>query len=238
MHDTLLRLDSLRALILDVDGTLYRQAPVRRAMARRIVRTHATRPWTGMRVARVLVAYREAQETLRASGFQGDVALAQTRLAAERTRVDPEEVAKLARRWMEEAPLDVIASSGRPGLVEALGAAAGRGIKLAALSDYPAERKLEALGVADRFDVILSAQDPRVQAFKPSPRGLLVALSELDVEPSDALYVGDRADVDVAAAAAADVRCLLIGSRQEQVRDDAGPVHVDLALLANCLERR
>ena len=59
-----------------------------------------------------------------------------------------------------------------------------RGTKLGALSDYPAVAKLEALGIADRFDVVLSAQDPRVHAFKPNPKGLLVALEALAVEPA------------------------------------------------------
>ena len=50
------------------------------------------------------------------------------------------------------------------------------GLRLGVVSDYPARRKLDALGIADRFDAVVSAQDERVRSFKPNPRGILVAL--------------------------------------------------------------
>lgn len=215
----LTRGDTIRAVVFDVDGTLYRHGPVRRAMIRRLVRAHWAHPSTGVRVSRLLAAYRHAQEALRSSQFEGDVASEQLAFAADRCGVDPSEVEACVAQWMEAAPLDVVAASARAGLIDALDALAARGIKLAALSDYPADRKLEALGIANRFAVVLSAQDPRVRAFKPNPRGLLVALAELQVACSEALYVGDRSDVDAAAAAAANVRCLLVGGGRGHRRD-------------------
>ena len=68
------------------------------------------------------------------------------------------------------------------------------------LSDYQAMPKLRALGIADLFDEVLSAQDPDIGVFKPDPRGLEVALQRLDVRPAEALYVGDRVEVDAIAA--------------------------------------
>ena len=41
--------------------------------------------------------------------------------------------------------------------------------------------------------------------------GLLAALGELGVSATDAVYVGDRPGVDDAAAAAANMRCVLVG---------------------------
>jgi phosphoglycolate phosphatase-like HAD superfamily hydrolase len=49
-----------------------------------------------------------------------------------------------------------------------------------------------------------------VAAFKPNPRGILVALERLGVAPGEALYVGDRAEVDAAAARAAGVACAIL----------------------------
>jgi phosphoglycolate phosphatase/putative hydrolase of the HAD superfamily len=158
-------------------------------------------------------------------------------LAAEQTGTDPADVAALAHRWMEQLPLDVIAKSIRPGLLQLLDVAAAGGLRMAAVSDYPAQQKLLALGVADRFDVVLSAQDPRVCAFKPDPRGLLVALDELGVDHTEALYIGDRVDVDAAAAAAARVRCVLVGGARH-TRGAPTPRYVDFALLARTLEQR
>jgi putative hydrolase of the HAD superfamily len=87
------------------------------------------------------------------------------------------------------------------------------GLRLGVLSDYPPEAKLAALGVGDLFDAVLCAQAPEVGVFKPNPRGILVLLERLGVAPSEALYVGDRAEVDAAAARAAGVACAILSSK-------------------------
>ncbi len=200
------------AVLFDVDGTLYRQGPVRRTMLTRIVRQHLAHPVTGVRVARIISAYRKAQEELRSSDFTGDVASAQLDMASARAGVGSDEVRSVVEHWIEEVPLDVVGSNARDGLVDVLDTLAARGTRLAVVSDYPADRKLDALGIADRFEVVVSAQDSSVGAFKPNPAGLLAALSALRVAPGAALYVGDRTDVDGAAAAAAGMRFHLVGS--------------------------
>lgn len=200
----------VRAVVFDLDGTLYHQGPVRRAMLTRLVRAHWRHPLRGVRVLRILSAYRHAQEHLRTASFDGDVAAEQVRLAAERSGTDVDTVRQLVQRWMEDSPLDVVGANGRAGLADVLTTLRGRGIKLGVLSDYPADAKLRALGVADQFDRVITAQDDRVGAFKPNPRGLQLILDELGSGPADSVYVGDRAEVDGAAAAALDVRCILV----------------------------
>jgi FMN phosphatase YigB (HAD superfamily) len=108
---------------------------------------------------------------------------------------------------------------------------------LAVLSDYPAEAKLHALGLDAMFDVVLSAQSPGVGVFKPNPRGLYAVMDLLAVESGDCMYVGDRADVDATAAAAAGVRCFIVGAThgleelQQRLFDRAevAQLHLDLA---------
>ena len=73
-----------------------------------------------------------------------------------------------------------------------------------------------ALAVTNYFDAIVSAQDAEVNAFKPNPRGLEVVLKRLGVEKHEALYIGDRAEVDAAAAAAAGISCVIISRRRER----------------------
>lgn len=213
MLDTVVRAGSYEAVLFDLDGTLYEQSPVRREMLRRLCRAHASKPVTGIRVLRLLAAYRRAQEQLRTSGFVGDVASTQVELTMARTGEPESTVRRVVERWMETEPLRAVAANRRPDLSAVLDQLSERGSRLGVVSDYPAHDKLEALGVADRFPVVVSAQDRRVDAFKPNPRALLVALEELDVDPSDALYVGDRVDVDEAAATAAGMSFALVGSR-------------------------
>lgn len=227
----------IRAVVLDVDGTLYRQSRVRRAMLARLAGRYWRRPTSGYDVTKVLAAYRRAQESLRESDFAGDVGERQLELAAEQTGVDTTTVRAYVDEWMETVPLDLVATHARDGLVHAIDTMADAGLRLGVVSDYPAQRKLEALGIADRIDVVVSAHDERVQAFKPNPRGIVVALDDLGVRPEEAIYVGDRADVDAPAAAAAATGCVLIGD-SNRTDDRDVPCVRTFAQLIDLLEQR
>ena len=208
-------LAGVRALLLDVDGTLYDQGRLRRAMLARLLRFAAGSPLAGTRVLRALRAYRHAQERLRAAPPEGDaivdVAAAQLADAAARSGVPAAEVRAAVARWMDAEPLDLLARHARPGLTEFLRAAGERGVPVGVVSDYPAAAKLRALGVAELVRCVVCAQDADVGCFKPHPRGLLAGARRLGAAPADVLYVGDRASVDGAAARAAGMRCVIVG---------------------------
>jgi FMN phosphatase YigB (HAD superfamily) len=204
-------LAGVRAVIFDVDGTLYRQAPLRRAMAKRLARAYVAHPFVGHRTMRILRAYRHAQEELRAGAATGDLAEEQLALAARRAGANRETVLASVERWMELAPLDVLAVCGQPDLRASLQSLHSSGLQLAVLSDYPAEAKLQALGIRDLFDVVVCAQEPEVKVLKPDPRGLVLVLERLGAGVAEALYVGDRADVDAPTARAAGVACAIVG---------------------------
>jgi HAD superfamily hydrolase (TIGR01549 family) len=201
----------VKALIFDVDGTLYEQGPVRRAMLFRILRAHLTSPLDGWFVLRALQAYRNAQEVLRTTGLESDdIAGAQLRLAANRVGARADIISSLVARWMEQEPLPLVASAVRKGILEFLKKAKKCGLQLAVYSDYPADRKLAAMGMAEFFDVVVTAQDPAIQRFKPDPTGLEVTLQRLGVRNDEAIYIGDRPDVDAIAAARAGVQSFIL----------------------------
>lgn len=204
-------LNSMRptVIVFDVDGTLYYQAPVRRAMLLRLLWAAVPQPLAGWRMFRTLHAYRAAQEHLRGR-LAGDAESEQIRFVCERTGRDRASVVACVERWMEQEPLSVLPRCIHRGLPEFLGACKARGLRLAAVSDYPADAKLRALGIADLFDLVLSAQTPEVGVFKPHPRGLLLAAERLDADVRECLYVGDRAEVDAAAAEAAGMPCVIL----------------------------
>ncbi len=196
----------VRALVFDVDGTLYPQGPLRRAMMLRLLRAYWYSPVEGWTTLRALREYRHAQERLRLTPSNGVDQFA------------PSSDRKLIRRWMEEEPLAVLAPLVYAELEEMLKTAKGDGVRLGVFSDYPAENKLRTMGLDKYFDVVVSAQDAEVQRFKPDPRGLEVTLRRLGVSKADAVYVGDRVDVDGAAAAAAGIRFVMAGDYKEIMR--------------------
>ena len=179
-------------------------------MAGRFLRAGITNPISTWRDFQVVQHYRRAQEELRESAEP--LAAAQLRIAGERAAMPLAQAKTAIEHWMEDAPLDLLASCLRPGIVELLEAAKRKSIPMGVLSDYPADRKLAAMRIDSYFSTVLAAQDARIGMFKPSPKGLLEVLADLGVSPDAAIYVGDRASVDGEAARRAGVNAVILGS--------------------------
>jgi len=70
--------------------------------------------------------------------------------------------------------------------------------------------KLDSLGIGDRFETVVHGG---VDApYKPNPEPFHVALDELDVEPEQAVHVGNSLESDVRGALAAGVRAAWIAN--------------------------
>lgn len=195
-----------RALSLDVDGTLYR---VRRL----------TVAWR-LRYARgLLVALVAAREKIRHEGPFEDIAALHRReaeLVAPSFELSVEEAAARLEELRADLP-DALTARIRPfsGVRGALEAAHARGLKLAVLSDYDAEEKLENLGLADLpWTAKVSAE--RCGALKPNPEPFQVLSQRLGVLPSEIVHVGDREDVDVAGALSCGLRAWHLTSKRGQ----------------------
>jgi FMN phosphatase YigB (HAD superfamily) len=208
-------LGDVRAVLFDVDGTLYAQTPLRACMAAEF----AARALGGLsparvaRDARVLRRFRTLREELRALGEPAgerleDVQYAQT---AKQTGVPDAQVRAVIDEWIFDRPLKHLRLVRRSGLLPMIAALEARGLRIGALSDYPVEAKLGALGVADRFSLKLCTTDDAINAFKPHPKGFLHACALWGVAPREVLYVGDRPQIDGVGAAAAGVRCVIVG---------------------------
>jgi HAD superfamily hydrolase (TIGR01549 family) len=167
-------------------------------------------PWQAAAHLRAIRAYRAAQERLR-DGGQAGAARAQIDAAAAASGLPVAEVEQLVADWMMRRPLKYLQFCRAAGLDRLLDVLARAGVHMGVLSDYPAEAKLQALGLAGRFAPVLCATDPEIDAFKPNPRGYFRACEIWGVSPPEVLFVGDRADVDAAGAAAAGMPCAIVG---------------------------
>ena len=205
----------LTTLVFDVDGTLYRQSGLRRAMLAKLLWHAIQNLGSSFATFRILREYRRAQEVLRETHVDGDLAAAQLAMACRRSGCSDEVVSRTVTRWMEKEPAPLLERFMDPGLRSFLNAAKGRGLRMGVLSDYPAGEKLAAMKLNEFFEVVVSAQDASVNRFKPHPSGLLEVLRRLGATPPQALYIGDRHDVDAAVARAAGVHCAILGRRGE-----------------------
>lgn len=237
----------VEAVLFDVDGTLYLQPPLRLVMALEMallpVRlgsvAEARRAWLFLR------AFRHTQEELRAAApSTGGEPLArrQLRMAAEKTGVSLRVGEDLVNTWMLERPLRYLPRLKRPGLDSLLATLAQLGVKVGALSDYPAGGKLRAMGITTYFSLVLCAADPPIGAFKPATAGFLAAAAAWSLAPSQVLYVGDREDVDRRGATAAGMPSLILTRRGLRRAASAGLLPADargpgLRRLASALRR-
>ena len=168
----------------DVDGTLYRQGPLRAAIIAEFSRQYWKRPLEGLGQARILSAHRRALEYLRGGdpgGFTAEVHFDLTcQLSGHRAR----QVRDCLARWFEEIPLALLPGFVRPGLSCLLKSLLKQGVMLAIFSDYDPMSKTAALGLSGLFSLVCSAGDPGIGSLKPNPRGLCVVLERLGAKPS------------------------------------------------------
>ena len=213
---------SYKLLVFDLDGTLYRQAPVRRAMFLDLLR-HGGAPGRYERL-RILYHFRRMREQLAAEAPRDFEESLFSRLAS-RTGHPKRVLIDLVEEWMENRPLVHLKTAMVAGARDMIKSLRESGVSVAVWSDYPVQAKLKALDIA--ADHMFSASDHDVNALKPDPTGLYLAMERAGVGPNDTLMVGDRMSRDGAAAAAANVDFLLrsdkapkkLSDRQFHVRD-------------------
>jgi FMN phosphatase YigB (HAD superfamily) len=191
-----------RAWLVDLDGTLYRHKPVQLAMVVELL-------LFGWGAIKTLRTFRHAHEELRGTSPEpGALALSpfqrQLNHAATKLGRPAQDVERTVREWMFRRPLKWVARSKRSELLAQLAKFREGGGKTALVTDYPATDKLQALGAAGLFDLVVSNGEPGGPSkLKPDPEGYLSAAERLGVGPEACLVIGDRDDADGAAARAA-----------------------------------
>jgi 3-amino-5-hydroxybenzoic acid synthesis related protein len=122
------------------------------------------------------------------------------------SRIDPERVQELVDAYTSYYEVHLRRVRLFPGVRETLEDLAARGCRMAIVTSKGrgrARQTLQALDLARFFAAVVDAQD--IQAPKPSPDAILVALGRLESRPEEALMVGDSL-LDIEAARAAGVR--------------------------------
>ncbi|WP_051434698.1 HAD family hydrolase [Desulfonatronum lacustre] len=182
-----------KAVIFDVDGTLYDQPRLRRKMCRELA-VHCIRsPMTGLGTIKTLAVFRRLRESMPTMEVV-NVAHTPYAMTAQRLNSPLEHVRRIVHEWMFHRPLRHLPSCKFPGLDSFLEHLTMRGVATAVFSDYPAQAKTQSMGLT--FSLLLDAEDERVDRLKPDPKGLIVCSELLNLDTAECLFVGDRDDRD------------------------------------------
>ena len=188
-----------RAVFLDALGTLVELEP----------------PWVSLRERipakvsdeRLVAAVRVEMGYYREHAQEGRDAASLADLRERSARV-------LSRELAVDVSVDQLVESVRmtpyPDAVPALAALRGRGLRLAAVSNWDCSlgTVLERCGLAELLDGAVSSAE--AGASKPDPAIFVSALELVGCEPAEALHVGDTREEDVVGARAAGIRALLL----------------------------
>jgi putative hydrolase of the HAD superfamily len=200
--------DPLRAVLFDLDDTLFEQA------------TWLSGAWDA-----VAGAAPDDVDRDRFRSALGDICAE----GSDKGAIIDRALARVGRSDLAVAPLLAAfrshaprALSPYPGVIEAIESLRGT-VALGLVSDGDPtiqRNKLHALGLGSAFDIVVLSDELGREHRKPSPVPLLAALVGLGVEARATVYIGDRPDKDTAAANAGGIRAIRVSTGEYASRPD------------------
>lgn len=181
-----------KAIIFDVDGTLYHLKKMYRRVRTEIIKYYFYHP-REIEDIKIITGFMNEREK-HALDVVDDVENSQYEWAASKYEISQERVREIVGKWIFQVPLQHIYSCRRLEVLDLFNNLKIHGIPTGVFSDYPAGAKLEKLGLSTQC--IVSATDKNVGRLKPDPKGLWLAADILGVPPEDCLLIGDRDDRD------------------------------------------
>lgn len=172
-----------KAVVFDLDGTLYNQTKLRLNMAMRLGIYYVCHFWKAKELF-VLKYFREVRDKWE----DNDAKLYE--YIADKKNVSPEYVKRVVMKWIYDNPLDLLIKCRNEELYSYISSLKNAGIPVIIFSDYPIEDKIKALQIEP--DGMYCPGDERNIELKPSPMGLNLILNDLALAPSGILMVGDR----------------------------------------------
>ena len=191
-----------KAVIADMDGTLYFQTPMRMHMMCSILLFCLTHPFKAKEIL-LIRKYRK----LYAKGMDhtGRCSVLSEEFGLDKTRVE-----KIIQKWMIDHPLRYVRRFNDKDLLVVLNNLKSRGYKTIVYSDYPVSAKLEALDFMP--DAAYSADD--VGCLKPSPEGLLGICEKHGLDVKKCFFIGDKYEKDGKCAENAGMEYMILPQRK------------------------
>ena len=182
-----------RAVVYDVDGTLYPLWPMRFYMLRELAWRLVHSPIRLLRELRLLQVYRSMLDKMRGlTAENSEASDPQLHAAARKLGMEPADIHDTVHEWVAQRPLRFLPRIANTDLLDTINMLHQRGTPQGVYSDYPPDGKLAALGLADCFQAVIWSGQRGVGEFKPSSKGFTEIARLLKVEPSEVVFVGDR----------------------------------------------
>lgn len=202
----------IKLVILDVDGTLYDQARLRKKMGRTLITHYLFRPWSAYDL-QIIRVFRKERELMNFNPVK-NIEEAQYTICAKKINAPADNVKKVIEKWMHQAPLQFLQECSFPGIQDFFTTLRKENIKIAIYSDYPAVDKLQAMGL--KADMVVSSTDKDVDALKPDTAALTYIMKKFNVTAEDCLFIGDRDELDGECARKAGMSYYILSSEDKQ----------------------
>jgi putative hydrolase of the HAD superfamily len=192
--------EDIRGVAFDLDGTFY---PNYRFYLRLV--PFVLKEW------RYLLAFSRARTELRARFREGDFYELQARIMAGILKQDGAAIRERTERLIYRGwePLFKKVKPYRH-VREILGDFKAAGLVLGLLSDFPAERKLEYLGLDGCWDTVICSE--QVNRLKPDPAPFLELARRMALPPDQILYVGNSVPYDIVGAKQQGMKAALVSA--------------------------
>ena len=198
--------------VFDVDGTLYYQNKLRLIMGKRLFMYYLLHPLKFKDLI-IIKNFRSLRENAKDTNGLFDI-------TAKKCNVSVSRVNEVIKKWIYENPIDALTASKDDTLLAIIDKLKANGKTVAIWSDYEADDKLKALQLS--IDYVYTAEQERVGELKPSPKGLNLIMSDLNVPKDKTIMIGDRMVKDGEAAKKAGCDYLILSKskkkREEQLK--------------------
>ena len=175
--------------VFDLDGTLYNQPRLRFIMATRLLKYYICHP---LRIKELILLqdFRKTKDSWTQDSDEDNICGA----VAAKHNVEKAYVTEIVHRWIYENPLSAVAATKDEKIAKWIDELKENKKTVVILSDYPTQDKLDALKITCHAQYCTA--DERIGALKPSPKGLMVIMSDFSKQAEETLMIGDRDEKD------------------------------------------
>lgn len=203
---------SIKVVIFDVDGTLYRQSKLRKKMLFALFSYYITKPLHFQDLA-ILYSFRKEREK-NSKYLHGNLEQAQYEWCSKKSGHSVLKVRQVVDKWIFKVPNKYLLDCLYPGTSAFFDALRRKRIKIAIYSDYDSLDKLDSMKL--KADLVVSSTDKEVDRIKPDPAGLLYIVKKFHVKPSECLFIGDREELDGQCAKAVNMPYIILNKEGKQ----------------------